>query len=97
MRNLKYEIDAETFAIRVWDLDNANPENAPFHLQETWPDNTPWASYEEAEKWALDLVAMMNDRKNGRPGSNPSEPHIAWKPEDDEPIVPPHLRQASSD
>lgn len=81
-----YEIDdVDGFAIKAYDTERPNEDNKPFLYQPNWPDNTPWASHEEAELWAQRLVAMMEDPKNGRPGGSPSEPWIEWTPEE-EPI-----------
>lgn len=80
----RYEInDAEGFAIRAYDDENPDMNGAPFLHQPDWPDNTPWASHEEAELWAQRLVAMMEDEKNGRPGPSPSQPWIEWVPEEE--------------
>jgi hypothetical protein len=53
--NYRYEID-ENNAISIWDVENPNEFNKPFFFQPTWPDNTPWASKEEAEQWAVDKI-----------------------------------------
>lgn len=83
--NLRYEVDdTNGFAIRVWNDDLPNENNDPFIFQPTWPDNTPWSSKEEAETWAQQLVAMMQDRRNGRPGENPQNPFHSWTEEDEE-------------
>lgn len=84
MRNLRYEIDDnEGFAIRAWDDDNPNEGNAPFLYQPDWPSGNPWASRQEAETWAQQLIAMMQDHRNGRPGENPDNPFHPWTEEDE--------------
>lgn len=83
--NIRYEIDDnDGFAIRAWNEDNPNSENAPFLLQPTWPNNTPWGSRQEAETWAQHFVEMMNDFRSGRPGEKPDTPFHPWTDEDEE-------------
>lgn len=79
-----YKVDEETFAVSLWDTDNGPVTDAPNIYQPNWPDNTPWASYEEAELWAQRFIASWIDFRNGRPGSSPSEPFLPWTEEDEQ-------------
>lgn len=82
--NYRYEIDNnEGFAIRMWDLDNPNEENAPFLYQPHWPSGVNWNSYEEAENWAKAVIAQREDKTNGAPGSSPDLPIIPYDPAED--------------
>ena len=79
MSRYRYEINNnDGFAIRCWDDENPNELGAPFMLQPEWPDGTPWADRAEAELWAQQFVAMMENPKNGNPGPSPAEPFIEW-------------------
>lgn len=73
---LKYEID-KSFAIKVWDLDTPNENDAPFLLQPDWPDGTPWANREEAKAWAELLIkSLENPDSEFIPGNSPEEPKV---------------------
>jgi hypothetical protein len=54
----RYEID-ENNAIRIWDNENPNENNAPFLYQPDQPDGTPWASREEASAWAESFISNL--------------------------------------
>jgi hypothetical protein len=54
-----YEID-ENNAVRIWDTENPNENNAPFLYQPSFPDETPWSGREEAEKWANEYIASLD-------------------------------------
>lgn len=74
MSNYKYEVDSKN-EIKVWDLDSPNENDAPFFYQPTWPDNTPWASKQEATDWAeLFIESMSNPESEFIPGDGPDEP-----------------------
>jgi hypothetical protein len=76
----RYEIDKNK-AIRVWDNENPNEENAPFFFQPDWPNETPWASRAEAENWAQVFIeSLVNPESEFVAGSSP-ETHPATRPE----------------
>ena len=54
----KYEID-ENNAIRIWNLEIPNENDAPFLFQPNYPDYTPWESKEAAEEWAINEINTM--------------------------------------
>jgi hypothetical protein len=66
--NLRYEIEDITWAVRVWYPDS----DAPTLFQPDWPDGTPWASKEEAEKWAQDYIAYVEDPESKEIPSSPN-------------------------
>lgn len=76
-----YEIDNKN-AIRVWDNENPNEDNAPFFFQPDWPNGKPWASKAEAENWAqLFIESLENPASEFVPGSSP-ETHPAPRPQE---------------
>jgi hypothetical protein len=76
----RYEIDSKN-AIRVWDNENPNEENAPFFFQPDWPNETPWASRAEAENWAQVFIeSLVNPESEFVAGASP-ETHPAPRPE----------------
>lgn len=86
--NIRYTIDEnELFAIRMWDDDNPNNEGAPFLYQPDWPNGTKWASYEEADIWAKQYIAMVENKQNGAPGSSPENPFIPYDPTKDTELI----------
>ena len=71
MSRYRYEIDAQK-AIRVWDNENPNENDAPFAFQPDWPDTTPWASKAEAKAWAELFIESLEDPESEFvPGDNP--------------------------
>jgi hypothetical protein len=59
--NIRYEIDTEDRnAVYMWDLDNTT-QTAPFMYQPHYPNGDAWASYEDAENWALLKIAELTD------------------------------------
>jgi hypothetical protein len=70
----RFEID-EVNAIRVWDLDHPNKDNAPFFYQPDWPSGIAWADAEEAQAWAeLFIESLENPESEFVPGESPDEP-----------------------
>jgi hypothetical protein len=70
----RYEID-ETNAIRVWDSNMPNENDAPFLLQPNWPNGTSWASEAEASAWAeLYIQNLENPESEFFPGDGPDLP-----------------------
>lgn len=71
MSRYRYEVDAQK-AIRVWDDENPNENDAPFFFQPDWPDATPWASKAEAKAWAELFIESLEDSESEFvPGENP--------------------------
>ena len=96
--NVRYEIDEnENFAIRVWDLDNPNEDNAPFFYQPEWPLGMAWASYAEAETWVKALIAQREDITNGGPGVSPDKPFIPYDPEKDTTLLAQKAKEKALD
>lgn len=54
----RYEID-ENNAVRIWDDENPNENDAPFLYQPDLPDGTPWSSAEEADAWAKEFINSL--------------------------------------
>lgn len=74
--DLYYEID-KNFTIKVWNLDETNENDAPFLLQPSWPNRTPWANSEEAKAWAeLFVDSLENPDSEFIPGNSPEEPKV---------------------
>lgn len=44
--------------------------------QATWPDGTKWASKAEAEAWAKQYLAALEDPTAPRPGNSPEAPTL---------------------
>jgi len=66
-----YEID-DNNAISVWDNENPNENNQPFLFQPDWPDNTPWASRDEAEGWvSVFIESAVNPESEFVAGNSP--------------------------
>ena len=55
----RYEIDNNK-AVRIWDNENPNENDAPFFFQPDQPDGTPWADEAEAEAWAVAFIAELD-------------------------------------
>lgn len=70
----RYEVDEQN-AVRIWNTDAPNGEDAPFIYQPDWPDTTPWGSREEAAAWAeLFIESLTNPDAELLPGDSPAEP-----------------------
>lgn len=50
--NYRYEVDSNN-AVRIY----VNDSQVPMLFQPTWPNQTPWASSEEASQWAELYIA----------------------------------------
>ena len=60
---MRIEID-DFNCIRIY----RNGELVPFLEQPYWPDQTPWASKEQAQTWAEQYVAhLLNSEENDPP------------------------------
>lgn len=55
--SLRYEIEEETFAVKVFYPDS----DVASLYQPNFPDQTPWESSEEAAKWAELYIASIED------------------------------------
>lgn len=67
----RYEIDNDN-AIRMWDSEFPNEDDAPFLYQPHWPNGTPWADAEDAKNWADVYVESMIDHSSEFvPGNDP--------------------------
>lgn len=54
---MRYEIDENTFAVKIYD--EINPE--PFWYQPDYPNSDKFDSYSEAENWAKLAVESFNE------------------------------------
>lgn len=54
---MRYEIDSETFAVKIFYADS----DVPSLFQPDYPDMTPWESVEEATEWAELYIASVED------------------------------------
>lgn len=57
IENFKYEVD-ENNAVRIWNEDVPNEDDAPFFLQPSFPDGTAWTA-EQAEEWAINFINTL--------------------------------------
>jgi len=74
MSRYTYEID-EANAIRVWDSENPNENDAPFFYQPDYPNGEAWEDAAAAEAWAELFVASLLDPESELvPGDSPAEP-----------------------
>ena len=80
-----YEIDEQN-AIRIWDTEVPNENNAPFIFQPDWPSGAPWADAAEATAWAeLFIEALLDPASEFIVGDSPAEPRkprVAPEPTD---------------
>jgi len=80
MTRYRFEIDSNN-AIRVWDNENPNENEAPFMLQPDWPDTTPWADVAQATDWAEVFIASLNDPASEFVAGDNPDSHPAIRPE----------------
>lgn len=74
MSRFTYEIDTNN-AIKMWDSENPNENDAPFLFQPDWPNGTPWANKKQADAWAKAfIVALDNPESEFIAGDGPDEP-----------------------
>jgi hypothetical protein len=79
----RYEIDTNK-AIRVWDTQNPNENDAPFFFQPDWPNGSAWANKAEAEDWAnVFIESLVNPDSDFVAGDSP-ENHPAPRPVEEE-------------
>lgn len=53
---MRYEVDAATFEVSMFDNSDVK-----FLSQPAWPDGTPWGSVEEASTWAAAHHTAITD------------------------------------
>ena len=85
MNRYRFEVD-NTNAIRIWDTETPNENDAPFLFQPDWPDVTPWDSAEEASDWADYFIAALVDPKSELIAGNSPDTHPSIRPEPDQEI-----------
>jgi len=87
MTRYRFEIDTDN-AIRVWDNENPNENDAPFMFQPDWPDVTPWADAAQATDWAEVFIASLVDPESEFVAGNSPDTHPALRPEPEPEITP---------
>ena len=80
MTRYRFEIDSNN-AIRIWDNDNPNENDAPFMFQPDFPDTTPWADAAQATEWAEVFIASLVDPESEFVAGNSPDTHPAIRPE----------------
>ena len=80
MTRYRFEIDTDN-AIRIWDSETPNENDAPFMLQPDWPDVTPWADAAQATDWAEVFIASLVDPESELVAGNSPDTHPAIRPE----------------
>jgi hypothetical protein len=55
IKQYEYKID-ENNAVRIWDSENPNENNAPFFYQPDHPDGVAWTSKDAAEQWVKEFI-----------------------------------------
>jgi len=74
MSRYRYEVDSEN-ALRFWDDENPNENDAPFFFQPDYPNGEPWGTKKAAEDWAKLFIASLEDPESALvPGDSPAEP-----------------------
>jgi len=87
MTQYRFEIDNDN-AIRIWDNETPNENDAPFMFQPDWPDVTPWADAAQATDWAEVLIASLLDHNSEFVAGNSPNTHPAIRPEPEPEIAP---------
>ena len=80
MSRYRFEIDTDN-AIRIWDNETPNENDAPFMLQPDWPDVTPWESVAQATDWAEVFIASLVNPESELVAGNSPDSHPAIRPE----------------
>jgi len=86
MTRYRFKIDAKN-AIKIWDNDNPNENDAPFMFQPDWPDLTAWSSKAEATDWAQVFIASLVDPESEFVAGNSPGTHPAIRPEPQEELL----------
>ena len=86
MTRYRFQIDKNK-AVRIWDNENPNENDAPFMFQPDYPDLTPWASKADATNWVNVFInALTNSDSEFVAGNSPdTHPAIRPKPEEELP------------
>ena len=87
MNRYRFEIDTEN-AIRIWDNETPNDNDAPFMFQPDWPDVTPWENAAEATDWAEVFIASLENPESELVAGNSPDNHPALRPEPEEEVAP---------
>jgi hypothetical protein len=80
MTHYRFEIDTDN-AIRIWDNETPNDNDAPFMLQPDWPSVIPWADAAQATDWAEVFIASLVDPESEFVAGNSPDTHPALRPE----------------
>ena len=80
MTRYSFEIDTDN-AIRIWDNENPNENDAPFMFQPDWPDLTEWESTAQATDWAEVFIASLVNPDSEFVAGNSPDTHPAIRPE----------------
>ena len=80
MNRYRFEIDTDN-AIRIWDNETPNENDAPFMLQPDFPDFTPWADAAQATNWAEVFIASLLDPESEFVAGDSPDTHPAIRPE----------------
>jgi hypothetical protein len=80
MTRYRYEIDTKK-AIRVWDNENPNENDAPFFYQPDWPNATPWATKAEAETWVQVFIESLENPESEFVAGDSPDNHPKPRPE----------------
>jgi len=80
MNRYRFEIDSSN-AIRIWDNEVLNENDAPFMLQPDWPDFTTWADAAQATNWAEVFIASLVDPESEFVAGDSPDTHPAIRPE----------------
>lgn len=88
MSRYRYEVDTNN-AIRAWDDENPNENDAPFFFQPDYPNGEAWESAETATAWAELFINSLEDPLSALvPGDSPAEPSKARPEPAEDRIVP---------
>lgn len=79
MTQYRFEVDTNN-AIRIWDNETPNENDAPFMFQPDWPSATPWADAAEATDWAEVFIASLVDPLSEFVAGNSPDTHPALRP-----------------
>jgi len=80
MNRYRFEIDINN-AVRLWDNENPNENDAPFMFQPDWPSVIPWADAAQATDWAEVFIAALVDPLSEFVAGNSPDTHPAIRPE----------------
>jgi len=87
MTRYRFEIDNNN-AIRIWDEETPNENDAPFMFQPDWPSLIPWGDAAQATDWAEVFIASLVDPLSEFVAGNSPDTHPAIRPEPEPEIAP---------